>query len=172
VGPLVGLGFPRPLLIEGLVKIGRLVGVGLEYGFLPSLSVSGVEASFKGLAADFRLFPFKNAFFVGTRAGHQWLDGSGTLTIAGVSYTETVAAATWFFNPRLGFLHTFGSGVTIGVDAGVQLPIAPSYERGGPATALGLAQNTDVDRSLHDVARALGNGVTPTIDLMRVGFLF
>jgi hypothetical protein len=172
VGPLVGVGFPRPFEIEGLVKIGDLVALGLEYGFLPKVSVSGVEASFKGLAGDFRLFPFKNALFIGARVGRQWLDGSGTLTIAGASYTEAMAAATWFVNPRIGLLHTFESGITIGVDAGVQLPIGPTYERSGPATAAGLAQNTDVDRSLHAVARTLGNGATPTVDLMRIGFLF
>jgi hypothetical protein len=172
VGPLLGIGFPRPLQIEGLVKIGGIVGLGLEYGFLPNVSISGVEASFKGVAGDFRLFPFKNALFVGARVGRQWLDGSGTLTIASASYRESMAAAAWFVNPRIGFLHTFGSGITIGIDAGIQLPIAATYERSGPATAAGLAQNTDVDRSLHAIASTLGNGVTPTVDLMRIGFLF
>jgi hypothetical protein len=172
IGPLLGIGFPRPLQIEGLVKIGGLVGLGLEYGFLPNVSISGVEASFKGVAGDFRFFPFKNALFIGARIGRQWLDGSGTLTIAGASYTEAMAAAAWFVNPRIGFLHTFGGGMTIGIDAGIQLPIGATYERSGPATAAGLAQNTDVDRSLRAIASTLGNGVTPTVDLMRIGFLF
>jgi len=172
IGPLVGVGFPRPLQIEGMVKIAKVVGLGVEYGFLPKISVAGVEASFKGVAGDLRIFPFKNAFFIGARGGRQWLDGSGTLTVGGIAYTEAMAAATWFINPRIGFLHTFESGLTIGIDAGVQLPVGPTYERTGPATSLGLAENTDIDRSLRTAANTLGNGVTPTVDLLKVGFLF
>lgn len=171
-GPLVGIGFPRPISIEAMVKIQRFVAIGVEYGFLPKLSVSGIQASFKGVAADLRLFPFKNAFFVGIRGGRQWLDASATLDLSGVGIRESLAASTWFINPRIGVLHTFSSGLTVGIDAGVQLPVSPSYERSGPATTAGLAQNTDTDRTLRQVSNAFGTGVTPTIDLLKVGFLF
>lgn len=172
VGPLLGLGFPRPLTVGGLVKVDRILAFGAEYGFMPTVSFSGVEASFKGVAGDLRVFPFRNSFFVGLRGGRQWINGKGTLTVAGVPFEESADAATWFVNPRIGFLKTFDSGFTIGIDAGVQLPISPSYVRSGTATSLGLAQNTDVDRTLKDVINIMGNGVTPTVDLLKVGFLF
>src|SRR5215471_1437062 len=40
IGVLGGLGFPRPLSLEGMVKIERIVGLGAEYSVLPSISIS------------------------------------------------------------------------------------------------------------------------------------
>ena len=155
------------------MKVEKVVGVGLEYSFLPRMHVANVDASFKALAADLRVFPFKGAFFIGARAGRQWLDARAILSAGQVgSFTETMAASTWFVNPRAGFLHTFDSGITVGVDAGVQLPIGPSYERAGRATDTGVAAQSGIDGTLVAVANALGNSTTPTIDLLRLGFLF
>ncbi len=170
---MVGVGFPRPIAIEAFAKIERVVGVGLEYGFLPTISVLGADVSFKGVSADLRLFPFRGAFFIGARVGRQWLDAQTSVSVARFgSITETMAAATWFVNPRIGFLHTFESGITLGVDAGIQLPINPTYERDGPATALGYGNPNNINQTLASVAGALGNNVTPTFDALRVGFLF
>jgi hypothetical protein len=177
IGPLVGVGFPRPLAVEGLVKIERVIGIGAEYSFLPKVNLFGADTTFKAIAADVRVFPFKGAFFVGARAGRQWLDarttvsvGQGGTTVG--SFTETMEAATWFVNPRVGFLKTWDSGITLGIDAGVQFPINPTYERSGPATTAGAAANTGVDNTLRGVAGALGNNITPTIDMLRLGFMF
>jgi hypothetical protein len=173
IGPLVGVGFPRPFAIEGLAKIERLVGVGFEYSFLPRMSVFNADTGFKAFAVDLRVFPFRGAFFIGVRTGRQWLDAKATLTAGQFGeFTESMAAATWFFNPRAGVLYTFQSGITLGIDAGVQVPINPSYERQGRATEAGLASQFDIDGTLMSIANALGNRTTPTVDLLRLGFLF
>lgn len=172
IGPLVGVGFPRPFSIEAFAKVERVIGAGVEYSFLPNVNVANVQTSFKAVALDLRVFPFRGAFFVGVRGGRQWLDAS-TMLNAGQygSFEESLAASTWFVNPRLGFLHTFESGITLGIDAGVQLAVSPSYDRAGAATALGIT-DPDVERTLVRVSNTLGNATTPTLDLLKVGFLF
>jgi hypothetical protein len=175
VGPLVGIGFPRPFAIEPFAKFEKIVGIGAEYSFLPTMNILGAETRFKAVAADLRVFPFQGAFFIGARVGRQWLDAKATLTVSRLgSFTESMTAATWFVNPRIGFLFTFDSGMTIGIDAGVQLPVTPSYERAGPATSAGLvsAKGGEINQTVARVAGALGNNVTPTLDLLRLGFLF
>ncbi len=173
IGPLLGIGFPRPLEIEGMVKLEKLVGIGLEYSLMPKMNIMGAEATFKGIAADLRIFPFKGAFFIGAKAGRQWLDARTTVTVGQIgSFQESMSANTWFVNPRIGFLKTWDSGITVGIDAGVQLPINATYQRSGPATDAGLISQTNIDQTLASVAGALGNNTTPTIDLLRVGFLF
>ncbi len=150
----------------------KLVGVGFEYSFLPRVHVGNVDASFSAVAADLRVFPFKGAFFIGARGGRQWLDARAAFSAGSLgSITETMEASTWFVNPRAGFLHTFESGITVGIDAGVQLPVGSTYDRAGRATAAGLTAQT-VDGTLVAVANALGNKTTPTIDLLKLGFLF
>ncbi len=173
IGPLVGVGFPRPFAIEGFAKLEKLVGVGIEYSFLPRMSFVNVDTSFKAFAGDLRVFPFKGAFFIGARMGRQWLDAQALVTAGPLgTFAESMAASTWFVNPRAGFLHTFDSGITVGIDAGVQLPINPTFERSGRATDAGLASQTGIDDTLLAVANGLGNSMTPTVDLLRLGFLF
>jgi hypothetical protein len=170
VGALLGVGFPRPLAVEGFVKINRRVGIGAEYSFLPRANLFGADTSFKAAAADLRIFPFENGFFFGLRGGRQWLDATATASFAGQSATESMSASTWFVNPRLGFLHTFESGITVGLDAGVQVPIAPEYTRvASPAPA---GAENDASEMLRTAANVLGNKTTPTVDLLRVGFVF
>jgi hypothetical protein len=173
VGPLVGVGFPRPLAIEGFAKFEKVVGAGLEYSFLPRLNVMNVDAGFNALAVDLRVFPFRGAFFIGARAGRQWLDAKTVVTAGQLgSFTESMEASTWFVNPRIGLLYTFSSGITVGIDAGVQFPIGASYQRSGRATESGLASQLEIEGTLVAVANTLGNSTTPTIDLLRLGFLF
>lgn len=173
IGGLAGLGFPRPFQLEAFAKFEQQFGVGLEYSFMPPTTVQGVWSRFNAVSVDGRWFPFKGGFFIGLRAGRQWLDASMTETIAGLGTgTEAMNAAAWFVNPRIGYLYTFPSGITLGIDAGVQLPIGATYERSGPATAAGVAQGTQFDNTLRIVANTLGNDVTPTVDLLQIGFLF
>jgi hypothetical protein len=54
-----------------------------------------------------------------------------------------------------------------GIDAGVQIPIGASLTTTVPA---GLPPQ--IDNTIASIANTFGNGVTPTVDLLRIGFLF
>jgi len=168
VGPIVGLGLPRPLAIEALVKIERVVGLGLEYSFLPRMNLFGVDTTFYAVAADLRVFPFRGGFFLGLRAGYQRIGAQATVSIAQLgSLTESAVGESAFLNPRLGFLWTWNNGFTIGIDAGVQLPVSSSITSTLPSGVL-----VEVDDAMVRVANTLGHAPTPTVDLLRIGFLF
>ena len=168
IGAVAGVGFPRPLAIEALVKIEGVLALGVEYSTMPKTTIAGVDTSFWAIAADARLFPFRNGFFVGVRGGRQVLTGTTTANLGALgTFTESGEARTWFVNPRIGFLWTWNSGFTVGIDAGVQIPIGPSL-----TTTLPAGLPAEVDRTIASVANTFGNGVTPTVDLLRVGFLF
>jgi hypothetical protein len=175
IGPLVGVGFPRPLSVEAFAKFDRWLGAGFEYGFLPNMTVANVEAGFTSLAGDLRVFPFRGGLFIGARVGRQWLNAKTTMSVGPLgALSESVSASTWFVNPRVGFLYTFKSGVTVGIDAGVQVPISPSYERTTSMNQFGslLQPQSSLEETAVAVVKTLGNGVTPTIDLLRLGYLF
>lgn len=164
IGVLGGVGFPRPLAVEGLFKVERAIAIGAEYSVLPTLTVSGVETTFHALAADVRIFPLQGPFFLGLRAGHQHLGGSGTVTVNGHGMAEDVTVDTTFVNPRLGFLWTFEPGFSIGIDAGVQIPVTSN-------TSTSLPSGTVANQQALSIANAFGSSVIPTIDLLRLGFL-
>ncbi len=165
VGAFAGAGFPRPLSVEGMLKVADVVGLGLEYSLLPNMTVSDVHTSFSAVALDLRVFPMKGGFFVGVAGGHQHLEASTTLSVAGVaSVPELVSADTWFVNPRVGFLWTASWGLTFGVDAGVQIPLSASFTNSIPSQLAANQQATNI-------AHLFGKTVLPTVDLLRVGLL-
>ncbi len=165
-GVLGGVGFPRPLELEGMVKIERFVGLGAEYSVLPTVTISGVETSFWAVAFDARIFPFKNGFYLGLKAGRQHLAADASVTVQRYgTFSGHARVDTTFLNPSLGFLWTWDSGITLGVDAGVQLPVASSSSNS-------LPRAIQASQEVTSIANSLGDTTLPTIDLLRVGFLF
>ena len=168
VGALLGLGYPRPVALEVMVKIERALGLGIEAGMMPPLTVGPLSTSFWGVAGDLRVFPFQGAFFIGMRAGYQRMKATATASVPGLgTLSESAVADTYFVNPRIGFLWTLESGVTLGLDVGVQVPIQKSY-----VDTLPDSVSSEVRGSLVGVANAFGYTVTPSVDLLRIGFLF
>jgi hypothetical protein len=168
IGVLGGIGFPRPLAIEPVVGLGRTVMIGVEGSALPTTTVGGVGVRMWGVAGDVRLFPFRGAFFVGLRGGYQQISGDATLTATGIgSYTESVEVGTWFVNPRVGFLWV-AKPFAIGLDAGLQVPIATTVSR----SSLLFMVSPQADAQITTTTNLLGRSVLPTLDLLRVGLVF
>jgi len=164
VGAIAGVGFPRPLSLEAMVKIDDVVGIGAEYGLLPSVTVDNLDTNLWSVAVDARVFPFRNAFFVGLRVGRQHVGASTAVTVASIATVdETLALDSWFLNPRIGLLWTGTSGLTIGAELGIQIPLSPSV-----TSSLPLALVPDAQRT----ANTLGKTVLPTINLLQIGMLF
>jgi hypothetical protein len=163
IGVIGGIGFPRPLAIEGMVMMGGLVALGAEYGALPATTIDDVQTSLWSLAGDARIFPFRGAFFVGLRAGHQHIGASTTIAVGSLgSAPEELALDSWFVNPRVGFLWRSRAGLALGVEAGVQIPLSSTVSSTLPLSLVPAAQST---------ADTLGNTVLPTVDLLRLGLL-
>jgi hypothetical protein len=133
---------------------------------MPKLSIAGTETKFNALAADARVFPFKDGFFLGVGVGHQHLDAAGTIALPAPypAINEQLSGSTWFINPRIGFLTTFGWGGTIGIDAGVQIPLNAQFNSTLPSE---VAMSQDVN----NVAHFFTKGVLPTINLLRLGMM-
>jgi hypothetical protein len=164
VGAIAGIGFPRPLAIEPMVVLSGWVAVGGEYGVMPQMTIDGVQASSWSLAGDVRVFPFRGNFFVGLKMGHQHIDAATTVTVAPYgSAPEQLALDSFYVNPRIGFLWTSNAGLTLGVEAGVQIPLSASIDSSLP---LSLAPS-----SVQNTVQSLGGAVLPTVDLLRIGLL-
>jgi hypothetical protein len=174
IGALVGVGFPRPLAVEALVKLERTLALGLEYSTLPQISVSDVQVRAWAIAGSARVFPFRGPFFVGLRAGRQHLNAD--TSVSGYGYTVPVALGvdTTFLNPQLGLLWTWDPGFSIGIDAGLQIPLTSSTTSSINVSTPSAAQQyvKPAQNTIEDVARAVGQTVLPTVDLVRIGVLF
>ncbi len=169
IGALGGVGFPRALSIEGLIKVERTMGVGFEYGTLPTTTfgqANPVSLRYSSLAADFRLFPLQSSFFIGLRTGRQRVEGSATATVASYgTFTQSATTETWFLNPRLGVLWTGSSGLSVGISAGLQIPLSHKTQKSSNVPA-----GIDASEATSAVD-SFGSSVIPTIDLLQLGLL-
>ncbi|MFI5302849.1 MAG: hypothetical protein ACHREM_32570 [Polyangiales bacterium] len=163
---LVRAGFPAPMSAEALVRMDHVVAIGVEYGLLPTTSVSGVDVRYHAIAGDARIFPLGGAFYFGMRAGIQHVDASATVDAGAYgTVSGSMSADTYFINPRLGFLWTYSSGLAIGVDAGVQIPLNHNQASTVPKGVTPPAE-------LSSAIQTLGNSVLPTVSLIQLGMMF
>lgn len=163
-GVIAGVGFPHPIAVEGMMKIADWVAIGFEYGVLPTSSFGSVDLSMQSYAADARFFPFRGAFFVGARMGYQSARASAVITVGSASSEQTLNMTSWYVNPRLGILWTSKPGFTIGTELGLQIPMAA---RTSGSNSLGIP----VELPENPIA-TLNRSVLPTVDVLRLGWLF
>ncbi len=175
LGALVSASFPRPLSVEGLAKFEKLVALGLEYSTLPSITVNDVHVDCWAVTGSVRVFPLRGPFFVGLRAGRQHLNADATLSAYGYSTPVGLGVDTTFLNPQVGFLWTWDPGFSLGIDAGLQIPLSSSSSSNlQTSTMPAVAQQAvaPVQQTLEDVAKTVGQTTLPTVDLIRIGVLF
>ena len=174
LGALLGIGFPRPLSVEGIVKLERAVALGVEYSTLPQVTVSNVQIGCWAVAGSARVFPFRGPFFVGLRAGRQHLMADASVSAYGYTVPVGLSVDTTFLNPQIGFLWTWSPGLTLGIDAGLQIPLSSQSSSSLQTAVPTLAQPfvASAQQTAENVAKAAGQTTLPTLDLVRVGFLF
>jgi hypothetical protein len=144
IGPVVGAGIPALLSVGGMVKITRFLGGGVNLGLIPKVQLSyygDATLSYKHLDFYGRIYPFGGGVFLHGGVGYATVDGTLTKSVAlkdvapmfpGVPLSGTVtydsegSVKTLMLTALLGYFHTFDIGFSIGIDAGAQIPIAPS----------------------------------------------
>ncbi|HEY1536177.1 MAG TPA: hypothetical protein VGF76_19285, partial [Polyangiaceae bacterium] len=120
------------------------------------------------------VFPFRGPFFLGLRAGRQHVTADASVSAYGYTVPVGLSVDTTFLNPQLGFMWTWNPGITLGVDAGVQIPVSSqaSSSLQSPVPSVAQAAVSPAQQTLENVAKAAGQTTLPAVDLIRVGFLF
>jgi hypothetical protein len=160
------VSLPRVLSLEALVLKRRAAdprffhfgfGGGVEY--LPKgLAAFGPKTDFSWLqfGVDGRFFPWRWAF-VGARLGWQFSRADSEKFGSEVDYITT----SFFFAPKIGILHSFANGFTIGGDFGATIPIGADTELQSDATE---------DSGARKASKTFGAFVMPFASLFRIGY--
>lgn len=176
----------------GIIKLTRYFGAGLNIGLIPTIRLSlygQAQLSYQEYDLYGRLFPFGGSLFVGAGVGYASIKGSVASSFD-VSSFQSVAPnlpnplfvaseasiRTMVLTPTIGLLHTFGSGFTLGVDVGAQIPIAPSTTRFNTFVPSVVPQQVidkyvkPNDQQVQDSLDKVGRAIIPTLNL-RLGWL-
>lgn len=185
-----------------MLKLTSFLGGGINVGLIPSARISYYgEATLAYQEYDVygRLFPFGGGFFLGAGVGYATIKGSlknsfDTTTYLGalpsglsipnpLVYESQGSVRTMILTPQIGYLYTSGIGLSIGLDIGAQVPIAPSkisyssqltLPDSTPQQVKDAIQTqyvTPNDKKVYDTLHTIGQAPLPTINL-RVGWLF
>jgi len=185
VGALIGVGFPSVLNAGLTVRITRYLGIGANAGMLPEtrLPVSGqATVAYTEYDAYVRVYPLGGGFLLGTGIGYEKLRGSLTESVTatvpglGTQHVELGTQATMsvlILTPHIGYLHTFGSGLTLGAEVGAQVPVSASDV--SVQTTLPTGTPAEITTSMQSeqaaALRRLGQTVLPSLSL-RAGWMF
>jgi hypothetical protein len=175
IGPVLSL-FGPPNLVGGGVhaRIGRYLGIGVDYQLLPTLNLNPVSLGASLVSANARVYPFGGAFFLSGGVGYQAFRGQirdGDVTISAKTSFPAVMAS-------LGFMGR--SGFVLGADLGLMFPLgtlrATIQDDNGALAQSGIPQ-ADIDAARAD-AESLANKalnklpLLVQVNLLRVGYMF
>ncbi|MBS2013666.1 MAG: hypothetical protein JST00_12300 [Deltaproteobacteria bacterium] len=175
-GPTIGAGAPEGLRFGVFVRVAGILSVGGAFSWLPTLQVPGIDdativrASGEGFL---RLHPFRGAFFLGVAGGYVQTKGSLMRSQEAFGQVQTVETHAYanaaYVAPHLGFQWQLPFGMTIGCDAGVELPIepkAPTFD----ASKYGLTFPIEGKGAVADAMTYLTSKPIPVVHLLEVGF--
>ena len=201
IGPVVGVGLPSVFSIGGTMKVTRFIGAGANIGIIPTVQLSyygDATISYQHYDIYGRLYPMGGGFFLQGGAGYATVDGTLTKTVGAMTsvtingrtftlpatfkYDSQGSVRTLMLTALIGYFHTTSIGFSFGVDAGAQIPIAPSqikYSRQVtkiPDLDPMYQQDLEgeyvqpIDDSVKDTLETIGRSVIPTANL-RIGWI-
>jgi hypothetical protein len=174
----------------GMIKLTRYFGAGVNIGLIPSIRLAyygEAELAYQEYDIYGRIFPFGGALFAGAGVGYARAAGNIRTTVPvppvpmvplppSVSIASETSVRVMVLTPTIGLLHTFGSGFTIGVDAGAQIPIAPSESTFETTIFPALPPDKQQqyvepnERQVRDTLDTMSRTIIPTLNL-RIGWL-
>jgi hypothetical protein len=177
VGPKITAGVPVPFRIGLEGKWSGLVGGGFDYGFFPSMSFGEATISANSWNLAARIYPFQESFYIGVAFGKQSLSGSMTDQINTGFTTESVTATAQFnqtfLAPQIGWRWVWDSGLFLGMELGVQIPMSSDVVISTNRLDLeALAEVAALKNDASSEAETYGNQVLPWIGLLQIGYFF
>jgi hypothetical protein len=193
IGPVVGVGVPSIISVGGTLKLTRFLGAGVNLGLIPKVQLSyygDATLSYQHVDIYGRLYPFGGGFFLHGGLGYANINGTLTgqqsYSMAGLSGSADYSGVGKVHTPTLtaliGYFYTTSIGFSFGIDAGAQIPVAPSTIEFSsthtirPAAAATLFKQqgdeyaAKADQSVRDTLEKIGRTTIPTVNL-RIGWI-
>jgi hypothetical protein len=175
LGPkLTGGGLPLPFRFGIETKFQNLIGLSFDYGLFPTLSISDVKLGAHGWTVAARLYPFRESFFLGVGMGRQTISGERNEEIAGSMTRIEASMDSTLLVPQLGWRWVWDSGLWLGTEIGVQIPISNSgrLSTNAPGSAQMTSEYQELEDDVESIIDKIGDLPLPQMALAQIGFFF
>jgi hypothetical protein len=173
--PTIGVGAPDGMRVGMFAKWRGLVAVGGAFSLLPETKVPGLEAQVTRASGEAfaRIHPFRGAFFLGVAGGYAQTKGEVTderMAFRQVQQVTTRGYANAIYvAPHLGFQWLLPMGMTVGFDAGLEIPVASS-EPTFDAAKYGLVVPIEGKGTAADATHWVASMPVPVIHILELGY--
>ncbi len=187
------MGLPSLINVGGVIKLTRYVALGINIGVAPEVKFAYYgEASISYHAYQLygHVHPFGGGFYLGASIGYALARGTDERAVElppalsalypdvenPITLRSEGTVQTMVLTPELGYFYTFKSGFSLGVGAGLQIPIASSdvhFEQGENSDVPQEVVKQALDptaRAVQDSLERMGQSLLPTFGLS-IGWL-
>lgn len=185
LGPVLTLGLANPLGIGVHARIDEQWGVGLDYQFLPSLSIGDASAGISLFTLDGRWYPGGSNFFLSLGFAYQsfYADASTSVMTAAGPVPMTVEGSVGVPAIKFGLGVMGGDGFVMGIDLALEVPLGSASvditsDVQGPAGSEDVAEVqaelNSLETDIEDAGDTLVNmlPVLFQVNLIRIGYMF
>ncbi len=178
LGPVLTLGVINVIGIGAHARYGQFVGFGLDYQFLPTITVGDASAGWGLFTVEGRWYPFGGAFWLGGGFAYQHFSASatGSTPVGSVKVKGTLSMPA--IKLGLGFMGH--DGFVAGIDLNLNFPLGGTKVGFDPLsgsaadTPEGMMMSADLQDKIN---KAANKGVklipfVPQLNLLRIGYLF
>jgi hypothetical protein len=167
-GPHLNLiALPPGFGLEARTLSNRL-GLSLDYGFVPTVTVEEAKASWNDLSLGARFYPWAGRFYLGARVGTRSFEASAKDdTSPGAALEAKAKVKSTYLAPELGWRFAWQSGFFLGIELGWQLILSSK-------TTLDIPVTTDPQTrdDVIDAADVVGDTGLPVLTLVQLGWYF
>jgi hypothetical protein len=174
LGPVVALLGPPNLIGGGLhARIGRYLGIGVDYQALPTVNFNPISLGTSLVSGNVRVYPFGGAFFLSGGMGYQTLKGQirdGDISVGARAGFPAAMASIGFMGH---------DGFVLGADLGLLFPLGPIQARvqDNSSLAQSAVPQSEVDNARGKVESRVNQVLNALpllvqVNLLRVGYLF
>lgn len=173
--PTVGAGAPDGLRFGVFAKWKGLLAAGGAFSMMPETTIPGIDAAVTRVSGEAfaRVHPFRGAFFVGVAGGYAQTKGTMAderMAFRQMQRVETRGYANAIYvAPHVGFQWMLPMGMTLGFDAGVEIPIA-SNEPTFDAAKYGLVVPIEGTGSAADATHWVATMPVPVVHVLELGY--
>ena len=174
IGPTIGFFFPVPLTIGLEAKWDSLLDLSFESGSLPTTSIYRSKVQADTIRTVVRVFPFREAFFVGLGVGNQNVKATRTENVSGTDVTATVSVSTPYLTPMVGWKWLYESGFFFGVELGYQFQTnsTVTVTNDGSSALTSTTQYQDAEQQAKDAGYKIGQLSLPHLAIIQIGYFF